>query len=395
MMTQITCPSCRFRLSIPEGDMGQRQVCPNCRSPFFAGASVADPQPARTSGAAAPAPAYDKTMLGSSAPPIKYNCPRCQAPLEAPPSEAGLKKGCSSCGQRLQVPAAPPPPQAPQQPNLNKTMLAGDSRLPPAPPIKYNCPSCQKPLESPSNEAGTKKPCPACGQRLQIPAAPPPPMTHNPNKTILAGATNGSQAGGGQYGYPTPSAVGATPPAPAAAGQITIGSYTIPKSTFGLGVAAVCLLLFFLIVLLFVVVPAINHGGKVGDEAAIAAHQRELERAAADVEQKKAKLDELTRWQSDQMKKYDDLERETKNNYRDAMRNLTDQKQIAEMRDRQERDKEEQDRKKREMENEYQRKIAEANAATEKAKAAQQTVIQAAPPPVYYYPPYSWRYWWY
>src|SRR5262245_959584 len=126
MMTRVTCPACRSQFSIPEGDMGKRQVCRNCHCPFYAGTDVTEPQ-AAGSPPLAPAGAYNRTMLGNTAPPIKYNCPRCQTPLEAPASEAGTKKPCPSCGQRLQVPAAPPPPPAaPPPPGLNKTMLAGD-----------------------------------------------------------------------------------------------------------------------------------------------------------------------------------------------------------------------------------------------------------------------------
>ena len=46
--------------------------------------------------------------------------------------------------------------------------------------IRYRCPRCQKPLTAQDNEAGSKKNCPHCEQRVQIPAPPPP------NKTMLA-----------------------------------------------------------------------------------------------------------------------------------------------------------------------------------------------------------------
>jgi len=51
--------------------------------------------------------------------------------------------------------------------------------------IRYTCPRCKKPLESPVSFAGQKLNCPDCGQRLQIPqpSTPPPPPI---NKTILA-----------------------------------------------------------------------------------------------------------------------------------------------------------------------------------------------------------------
>ena len=292
MLAQIACPTCQSKMSIPEGEMGQRHVCPHCQTPFFAGKSVSGPM---VSGRplAEPDPSFQKTMLGDTAPAIKFNCPRCQAAQEAPSIEAGTKKPCSACGQRLQVPAAPPTAATAPQPNLNKTMMASDARVPAAPPIKYNCPSCKKPLESPASEAGIKKPCPACGQRLQIPAAPPRPLPPNPNKTLLASDSTRPQSQGGQPGYSTPSAPGAAPgaSAPAPAGQITIGSYTISIRTLVLAVVGILFLL--------VVVPAVIRGGKTEDLEAAAAQKKEIERVNAEVERKKREVDDMNRFLSD------------------------------------------------------------------------------------------------
>ncbi len=108
MFARVTCPACQYKLTIPEGDMTKRQVCPNCKSPFLAGKSELEPE-LEMKRQTAPESAYNKTMLGEMQPPIKYNCPRCNKPLESPASEAGTKKPCPACGQRLQVPAAPPP----------------------------------------------------------------------------------------------------------------------------------------------------------------------------------------------------------------------------------------------------------------------------------------------
>ncbi|MBL8792740.1 MAG: paraquat-inducible protein A, partial [Planctomycetia bacterium] len=35
--------------------------------------------------------------------------------------------------------------------------------------IAFTCPKCQHQLTRHDNEAGSKIPCPACGQRLQVP----------------------------------------------------------------------------------------------------------------------------------------------------------------------------------------------------------------------------------
>lgn len=45
--------------------------------------------------------------------------------------------------------------------------------------LYFVCPRCKSTQESPDHTAGSKVPCPKCGQRLQIPLPPP-------NKTILA-----------------------------------------------------------------------------------------------------------------------------------------------------------------------------------------------------------------
>src|SRR4051794_7494056 len=123
MYSTVACPDCSHKLMLPEGDMGKPQVCPKCQAQFFAGKSVAEPSAGRPPSSA-PQPSYARTMLGETAPPIKYHCPRCQAPLEAPASEAGTKKPCPKCSQRLQVPAASRPEPAAVQPGLNKTILA-------------------------------------------------------------------------------------------------------------------------------------------------------------------------------------------------------------------------------------------------------------------------------
>jgi DNA-directed RNA polymerase subunit RPC12/RpoP len=246
MFAAITCPACQHKFSIPEGAMGKRQTCPNCHSPFLAGKSVADAEVPMKLQPAAATP-INKTMLGETEPPIKYNCPRCKKPLESPAIEAGTKKPCPACGQRLQVPATPPS-GAPPQAGLNKTILAADESK--AEPIRYNCPNCKKPLESPPIEALSKKNCPACGQRFQIPAtstggAPKP----NLNKTVLASDESKPQPISAQAGAAAPAASAASTPAtttPAsqpAAGQPPISSRTLAIVAAVVGVVVVLMLL--------------------------------------------------------------------------------------------------------------------------------------------------------
>jgi DNA-directed RNA polymerase subunit RPC12/RpoP len=343
-------------------------------------------------------------MLGSTGTLIKYNCPRCQAPLEAPAAEAGIKKPCPACGQRLQVPAAPPPPPAAAAPapGLNKTMLAGNDSSPAAPPIKYNCPRCKKPLESPAGEAGTKKPCPACGQRHQVPAAPPVAAGPNPNKTMLVTDSSSPQPYGGQPGYAAApgQAVPTAALAPAPAG-INIGGHTVPPLTLAL--AAVAAL--FLLCSGLIVVPAVVRGGKADDPAAAAALKKDIDRANEEVKRRQDDLERATRFEAETREKIKELvtkqtadDQRMRDDLRDALRRISDEKQRAELEDRF-RDKQRQaEEDRRRSEEEQQKLLAKAKAEMEAkakeleaAKQQQQTIIQT-PPPVYYYPPYHWRY---
>jgi DNA-directed RNA polymerase subunit RPC12/RpoP len=124
MFMSIACPSCGHRFRVPERSLGQQVVCPKCSQPF---------------------------QCGSVSPPSLTVRP--------------LASGKPSTVQEM--------PQA---------RLAS---IQPAASIHYRCARCNKPLESPADQAGHKVNCPDCGQRLQIPQSAstlPPPD----NKTILA-----------------------------------------------------------------------------------------------------------------------------------------------------------------------------------------------------------------
>jgi DNA-directed RNA polymerase subunit RPC12/RpoP len=403
MFARVTCPACQYKLSIPEGDMGRRHVCPNCQSPFFAGKSVADGDPAAPPSAAAQAAAasqggYAKTLLGEMAPPIKFNCPRCKAPLEAPASEAGTKKPCPSCGQRLQVPAPPPPPEpAPVQAGLNKTMMASDESKA-APPIKYNCPNCKKPLESPASEAGMKKNCPACSQRLQIPAAPS--FARGLNKTIMATDESRALPAGAAAGY-LPTVAGAVAAGPAPAPQAPAASS--PFSTRNLLIAA-CVLL-----LLLIAVPAVIRGGKVDNSDALAKANQEIERLKLEIDKRKDDLEKQKHAEAETRRQLEDMARKIqaqdekmRADHLQALRDLTDQKQKNDLEKKFEEAQRKWELDKREMEKNQQKLLAdvsarlkESNDALKDAERRQQTIIhQPPPPPVIYYPPYHPRYYW-
>jgi Zn finger protein HypA/HybF involved in hydrogenase expression len=391
MFSRISCPSCQYKFTIPEGDMGKRHVCPNCQSPFFAGKSVADGSAVPMKREASADAGFNKTMLGDAAvaaPPIKYNCPRCKTPLESPAAEGGTKKPCPSCGQRLQVPNAPPPPAA-AAPNLNKTMLAGDESA--APPIKYNCPACKKPLEASASEALTKKPCSACGQRHQVPAAGP---ARNPNKTMLVtdDAYSATPQSGGGYGGSSTAPSSAHPPANPAKMYALIG--------FG---AVVLLMLGWIGV-------AVSRGGKVEDPVAaaqIAELKKQLDQMISDktrdMELQKQREETLKRQREEDERRYQQREQELEQKRRLALENETfnrDLKAKQEMEAKLADERRRLEDERREAELRRQREQEETKLSLEKlrnelkeANSKQQTVIQQAPP-VMVYPPYHPRYYW-
>jgi DNA-directed RNA polymerase subunit RPC12/RpoP len=406
MMSSVMCPTCQHKQLLDESEMGKLQTCPNCRSSFVAGKSSAV---GRGMMAASPMlqqqpqqqpQSYSKTMLTEEGPPpIKYNCPRCKSPLEVPASEGSSKRNCPSCSQRHQVPAAPAAPKATApMPALNKTMLTGDeSAAPPAaPPIKFNCPNCKKPLEAPANEGGTKKNCPSCSQRYQVPAAPASGL----NKTRLA--SDDSPAWVSPTAASAPGAAGAPLPMPGAPVQPAAkgdGSALLtPRNV---------LIALILILLLGFVVPAVINGGKRTDGEAAARAQMELEKLKADIEAKKHEVDRQKAAETSERQKFDDLMKKMAEQ-NDKMRaeqmallkSITEgnkkselEKQLNDAQRKFDEEKREMERKQQQALEEEKRKLEESKRALNTAQTKQQTIIQQAPP-VVYYPPYHPRYYW-
>jgi DNA-directed RNA polymerase subunit RPC12/RpoP len=292
------------------------------------------------------------------------------------------------------VPAAPPPPApAAAQPDLNKTLLAEQSST--APPIKYNCPKCKKPFESPASEAGTKKNCPDCGQRFQIPAAPS--GTPELNKTLLA--TTESQApAAAPAAYPA--AVAPVPAAaPAPAGQFQIGSMTITWRHLAVTAA--------LLFLLLIVIPAVIRGGKTTDTDALAKRQLEIDKHNAELERWKTEVKQREMFEEQIRRQLDDItaklraqDDQMRDNHRLALRAVNDEKTRAQLEEKFAEERRRFEEEKRQREREQQKILAEAkaeaDAARKRAEEAQnkRDIIINQPPPVYYYPPYHPRYYW-
>ncbi len=399
MLANVTCPACQHRYYLDEGEMGSRQICPKCQSPFFAGKSMTEGRAAASptlAAAAAAQPSYAKTMIGEAAPPIKYNCPRCKAPLEAEGIEGGMKKNCPNCTQRHQVPAAAKPEPVAQSPALNKTLLASDESAapPPAPPIKYNCPGCKKPLESPVDQAGTKRNCPACNQRLQVPAAPS--GKPNINKTMLAADESTAPA---TAAVGVPSANGERGSVPGAA-PAPANPWALTPKNVAIGVV--------LLLLLLLIVPAVIRGGKSEDMEAVAKAKLELEKQKLDIEQKKLEYDRQDRAAAETRRRFDEESKErreqearTREENRRALA-LADDDRKAALKKQQQQEQERREADSRERDAKFQHLLEESQKNLEKTKrdleASQQkqqntqTIIHQ--PPAYYYPPYHPRYYW-
>jgi DNA-directed RNA polymerase subunit RPC12/RpoP len=402
MLANVTCPSCQHKHWIPEGEMGSKQTCPKCQASFFAGASVAEPR----TGTASPSmqASYAKTMVTDpDAPPIKYNCPRCKSPLEAPALEGGTKKNCPNCTQRHLVPAASKPEPAPAAagPALNKTMVASeDGAAPVRPPIKFKCPACGKPLEVPAEQGGTKRNCQYCNQRLQVPMPSPAAAAPNPNKTMLATEEGAARPGPVVGSYLTDAARGsAGAAAGAAAAENPWKQLLTPKNVL-IGVLVLLLLL--------LVVPAVIRGGKGPvDPEAQAKHDLEVQKLKQEVELKKMELDRQAKDAADARKQIEEMMRSlrekedrTRELERRKLAEIDDEgrkaalaRQLEEQRKERERERLEMEQKNKQMLAEYEQRLKETQRNLEQSQQKQQTVIQQVPQPIVY-PPYSPRYYW-
>jgi DNA-directed RNA polymerase subunit RPC12/RpoP len=348
MFTLVTCPTCQHKFTVPEAAMGKRHTCPSCQSPFLAGKSVGEadaPVPMRYEPA--PAAAFNKTMLGETAPPITYNCPRCKKPLESPAIEAGTKKPCPSCGQRLQVPAAPP---AAAQPNLNKTILASDESKAQLSPI-----------------VGVPLAVPGPAGAATVPASPPAAGGKGPLKLTPRMYAIGGVVGGG-----------------------------------------------ILLLLLACVATMLFSGPSSAEREKYAKAQqdfenakKELETLKKEIQQRETVLAQQKQLELEHQRQMDKLTAENKQRQdkldfeRTIANNLNDEKKAAQAKallDQQQRDIDAakmaalQLQQKNELELKTKLATLEADLAAQKQRAT--TIINQPPPPVYYYPPYSpYAYW--
>jgi DNA-directed RNA polymerase subunit RPC12/RpoP len=112
MFMNLACPTCGHQCRVPERMIGQQMKCPACSTLFQCG-SVSPPSLVTRPVVA------EKSSTVQEMPPsrvvqvqpnqgIHYRCPRCTKPLESPAHLAGQKTNCPDCGQRLQIPLAPP-----------------------------------------------------------------------------------------------------------------------------------------------------------------------------------------------------------------------------------------------------------------------------------------------
>ncbi len=242
MLTLITCPTCHQKFTIAEGSMGHRQTCPNCQSIFVAGKSVAD-----------------GTHRNGT-----------------PPRRGLLERAAD---------------ELPSKPAIDRTMLGEVAAA-----IRYNCPRCKKPLESPAIEAGIKKPCRFCGGRMQVPAPNVAPPTLDPgmNKTLLAT----------EEGAPAHFAAAAThvlAPRLAAPPEKTAAEVLSPRARiYAIGGVAAALLLFALVYFV-----GRYNSGIEADKLQLSQRQ-ELERLKLDIEQKTALLQQQQQFETQQRRLWEE-----------------------------------------------------------------------------------------
>jgi DNA-directed RNA polymerase subunit RPC12/RpoP len=339
--------------------MGQRRTCPNCQSIFVAGKSVAE-STARVNGT------------------------------------GGQRRGLLERAAEEQ--AASVATLGAAKPPIDKTMLGEVAAA-----ICYNCPRCKKPLESPASEAGTKKPCPSCGGRLQVPAASPAPAPapdSHLNKTLLAESSVPQITPSRPSSSPTP-AVAASAAAPQAAPMAALAGWR--KWAIAGGVAAVLLLGF----LYYAEKQNAIYAQYEAQNAKYLEAQKELIQLKADIEKNTALLKQKQESDAATQKLKEELEarRLALEKERDAERqriaSLNDDKAAAEARAKAKQkdeelerlDKERQQRLKAEQETQAQ--LAALKLQLETANH-RQTIIQQAPPPVVVHPPWYYHhpYWW-
>src|SRR5947209_10387842 len=76
-------------------------------------------------------------------PAMRYRCPACRRPSEAPDEEAGQQVQCPHCGERFTLPRTLPP--APAPPRATSPGPAGSGALA---AIPLTCPTCGQPFEA-------------------------------------------------------------------------------------------------------------------------------------------------------------------------------------------------------------------------------------------------------
>jgi DNA-directed RNA polymerase subunit RPC12/RpoP len=110
---------------------------------------------------------------------MNVTCPDCGEKCRVPESVFGQQVKCPKCAGPIPCGPAGRPPLV----RAASQVAAADSR--PGESIRYSCPRCAKPLESPVAAAGQKVNCPDCGQRLLVPQ-PSLPVVNVPVRVIAA-----------------------------------------------------------------------------------------------------------------------------------------------------------------------------------------------------------------
>jgi DNA-directed RNA polymerase subunit RPC12/RpoP len=107
-------------------------------------------------------------------PAMRYRCPACRRPAEAPDEEAGQQVQCPHCGEQFTLPRTLPPAPRPPAPAPSAATFPapGGSGAPAA--IRLTCPMCSQSFQAERVVGSCDVVCPRCGQTIGLSAVPQP-----------------------------------------------------------------------------------------------------------------------------------------------------------------------------------------------------------------------------
>ena len=172
MAIEFHCPGCGKLVRTPDKSAGKRGQCPHCQTKVqIPMASIATSKsaneddllidPTRPQAPASPA----VEQVESS---IELTCSSCSQKLAVPAAAAGRKGKCPHCGTVMAIPSTGSSPPAADE----SSRWRGGGQGPAS--IQFNCPSCSRSVKVAASAAGIRGQCPHCKSVVQIPSRSSP-----------------------------------------------------------------------------------------------------------------------------------------------------------------------------------------------------------------------------